>query len=377
MYESRKAGNSYVEPVFSNGGGGQAKLLATLGGFDFLRTLKFSADFGKIYKKGFTLAEVLITLAVIGVVSAITMPTVVANINERANSERQANIAYKITQAMDKMKSLGLLNENYTSTDAFVNELEKHLKIAKRCDADSIANCWPTKTVTTSDGESFEIKNAKTGKLLNLPNNKTNNVGLVLADGASLIISYNENAQTLDIGAPVENKVQKELPIGFGKYKAFPYTTSVTDSIDFVMDVNGRKGPNSENIGDKYYDIRSFNSARFSRCVKVGDYCLLNIGTSYDCISEAPLNNNTNCWAGAKKACTDLGLDLPDKATFSAIWKLKGQPEIPTTSNTSNTFWSSVETPDVYKAYVSYNQGKTWGYVSKNSKSGALCFKKN
>ena len=52
-------------------------------------------------KTAFTLAEVLITLGIIGVVAAITMPTVIANINERVNSERQANIAQNITQAME------------------------------------------------------------------------------------------------------------------------------------------------------------------------------------------------------------------------------------------------------------------------------------
>ena len=36
-----------------------------------------------------------------------------------------------------------------------------------------------------------------------------------------------------------------DLPIGFGRTKKFAYTTSITDSIDFVMNVNSFKGPNS------------------------------------------------------------------------------------------------------------------------------------
>ena len=41
-------------------------------------------DVTLIKKQGFTLAEVLITLVIIGVVAAITLPTVVANSNEQA-----------------------------------------------------------------------------------------------------------------------------------------------------------------------------------------------------------------------------------------------------------------------------------------------------
>ena len=48
-------------------------------------------------KIAFTLAEVLITLGVIGVVAALTMPTLLKNIAERSNSEAQANLAQKIT----------------------------------------------------------------------------------------------------------------------------------------------------------------------------------------------------------------------------------------------------------------------------------------
>ena len=85
------------------------------------------------FSNGFTLAEVLITLGIIGVVASITLPTIISDINIRANSERQANIAQKVTQAMEQMRAHGLLNTQYASTDAFVDELQKYLKVAKRC----------------------------------------------------------------------------------------------------------------------------------------------------------------------------------------------------------------------------------------------------
>lgn len=290
----------------------------------------------------FTLAEVLITLGVIGVVAALTMPAVIANVTERINSNRQANIAYKVTQATDKMKSLGLLNGSYATTDAFVDELQKHLKIAKRCDAAHIADCWPTEKVITSDGEEFEVKNAKTGKNLNIKGNTSNNVGLVLADGASLILTYNQDSQGMDVG-DVITATPKTLPMGFGKSQDFAYTTNTTGAIDFVMDVNGKKGPNSETRENKYNDIRSFKAARFSKgCAGVeipGIGCVVNLGTSYDCLTYGTDDYkkwdpnalvSTSCWGGARKACDDIGMSLPDLGTLRSIYRKKSEyPALP------------------------------------------------
>ncbi len=90
---------------------------------------------------GFTLAEVLITLAIIGVVAALSLPTLLQAIAERSSSETQANVAQKITKSMNLMRADGALEKTYASTDDFVDELSKYLKITTRCDADHIASC--------------------------------------------------------------------------------------------------------------------------------------------------------------------------------------------------------------------------------------------
>ena len=95
-------------------------------------------------KSAFTLAEVLITLGVIGIVAAMTMPTLLKNIAERSNSEAQANLAQKITKSMNLMRADGGLERTYASTDEFVDEFSKYIKISTRCDAAHIADCWPT-----------------------------------------------------------------------------------------------------------------------------------------------------------------------------------------------------------------------------------------
>ena len=64
----------------------------------------------KHWSNAFTLAEVLITLGVIGVVAAVTMPTLVTNIQERVRKEQVRTVKYKLTKATDSMKSLGKIN---------------------------------------------------------------------------------------------------------------------------------------------------------------------------------------------------------------------------------------------------------------------------
>ncbi|DAA94058.1 TPA: hypothetical protein CPT93_03025, partial [Candidatus Gastranaerophilales bacterium HUM_7] len=169
---------------------------------------------------------------------------------------------------------------------------------------------------------------------------------IILADGATLILTYNPNAGIIGDGDTVTPSFA-DLPIGFGRTKKFAYTTSVTDPIDFVMDVNGFKGPNSEARNGKQYDIRSFKVAKFSTgcpgkdvdgigCVYVlPSYSPIKAGSeemkkwdpgweSSGYVSQTghfvPCKTHDNYWAGAKKACEELGMSLPDISKSLSIY---------------------------------------------------------
>ena len=316
------------------------------------------------------------------------MPTLLKNIAERSNSEAQANLAQKITKSMDLMRADGGLERTYNSTDEFVDEFSKYIKISTRCDADHIADCWPTKTVTTTDGETYDVSKAKTGKNLNLKDNKSNNVGIILADGATLILTYNPNAGIIGDGDTVTPSFA-DLPIGFGRTKKFAYTTSVTDPIDFVMDVNGFKGPNSEARNGKQYDIRSFKVARFSKGCAGND--ISGFGCVYQLPSYSPIKagdpemdkwdpkwnttdwkGNDNYWAGAKKTCAEQGMSLPDKSKLQSIYQA-GKKDSSLGLPTSGEFWSSSE-DTAYGAYlVNFYGGYTGGYYKDTSYGEVLC----
>ena len=318
------------------------------------------------------------------------MPTLLKNIAERSNSEAQANLAQKITKSMDLMRADGGLERTYNSTDEFVDEFSKYIKISTRCDADHIADCWPTKTVTTSDGKTFDVSKAKTGKNLNLKDNKSNNVGIILADGATLILTYNPNAGIIGDGDTVTPSFA-DLPIGFGRTKKFAYTTSVTDPIDFVMDVNGFKGPNSEARNGKQYDIRSFKVAKFSKgCTPIDGIGCVYVPPSYSPIKAGSdemkkwdpnwttekvgnwATSQDNYWAGAKKACDELGMSLPDPSKLKSIYQA-GKKDSSLGLPTSGGFWSSSEDYTDIAYYVHFGDGDTVSLIKYYSYPKVLC----
>ena len=309
--------------------------------------------------KGFTLAEVLIALVVIGIIAAITMTTVMPNIQERINSQRQANIVYKITQATNLMKSNGAMVDGFASTDAFVDELQKYLKIMKRCDSDHIADCWPTKKVRTSDGKEFEIKDAKTrGKLGFTKDKDVKNVGIVLSDGASLIMTYNPSNAGIGIGDALTAQ-NIPLPIGGKNEEFLEYTTNTTGGLAFVMDVNGGKGPNSETIGTKMYDIRNLNGAHFASCggTKVNGKCytIITSPSSINCTdtkyNEVCSKQNANGhsysehtadkWAGALYDCASIGGYIPSRDELYNICKSDTEKEKLGLQGFTGYLWSS------------------------------------
>lgn len=190
-------------------------------------------------KAGFTLAEVLITLGIIGVVAAVTLPALITNVQGRIRAEQIRTAKYKFTLATDKMNSLGLIGP-YDSSEAFVNELKKHLKIAKVCKYNELEGCWPTDKVKINDeGDELEISAIKDGKSFKMPSDENNdysseNVGIVTADGVPMIISYNKKCEPLDS--------VKEYPWTTDDNK--PISNATAGCVAAVMDINGSKKPN-------------------------------------------------------------------------------------------------------------------------------------
>ena len=114
------------------------------------------------------MAEILLSLTIIGVVAAITLPSLTGNINERTwNTQRKALFA-RFSQAIALMPALngyGTLRESTdsagsasiedTAAETFVtNGLSKVMKINNICDNDHLPDCGIPEYITPLDGRS-------------------------------------------------------------------------------------------------------------------------------------------------------------------------------------------------------------------------------
>jgi len=156
------------------------------------------------------------------------------------------------------------------------------------------------------------------------------------------------------------------------------------------MDVNGFKGPNSEARNGKQYDIRSFKVARFSKGCAGNE--IKGLGCVYQLPSYSPIKagsdemdkwdpnwNKTeyasydNYWAGAKKACDDIGMSLPDKSKLQSLAKKTTAEKEQLGLPTSGWFWSSSESNADIAYGVYFYDGGT-GYDLKYYSYGkVLC----
>ena len=179
---------------------------------------------------GFTLAEVLITLGVIGVVAAITLPTITTNIHTSMLRKRATTETRKFTQALENMVAFDNI-AGKGDTEHFVKTLHSYLKIAKTCDnkPNKIAECWPTDSIKLYDGSTFGIDQAQKGSVFRM-NNKdasdnyasfdSDNVAIITKDGTSMLLAYNSKCKKYDKDAAINCVVG-------------------------IFDSNGKKGPNT------------------------------------------------------------------------------------------------------------------------------------
>ena len=289
----------------------------------------------------FTLAEVLITLGIIGVVAALTMPALITNIQDRIQAKRIENINQKLSKVTDKMAVQSGLT-GYGTTMAFVQEMSKHMKIAKICDNAHLAECWPTQEVTLNDeGKTWEIAKTKTAKTLKISNNAedwADTVGIVTGDGTGMILSYNKKCEFSvdDGGLKYDNSTGKSNSLG---------------CLSGVFDWNGNSKPNK--LGKDVTMLAPASGLGQACAIEVGGKCFtapftptpltkaqceaekdkLGIKT---CCSNYYCTNVDDYWAGAVKQCGGVS-KMPTEADLTELAKvLYNYPSIPPNNSIDN-----------------------------------------
>lgn len=195
-------------------------------------------------KYAFTLAEVLITLGIIGVVAALTIPSLMANYQKTSEVAALKKAYAEITEAIklmandhgcaDDLKCVGLFSnadDNTADNIALGNEFKKYFKLSKDCGATDNpgdeGNCL-------SDSAAYNYDGFSDGDRDNLNSHYGNYYKFMTADGFGVALwSYSCD----NIGYAVPNSHLNISEI----------------CAEIVVDVNGLKGPN--NFGRDIFDF--------------------------------------------------------------------------------------------------------------------------
>ena len=267
-------------------------------------------------KAAFTLAEVLITLGIIGIVAALTLPAFITNVQGRIQAKRVENINQKLSKVTDKMAvQSGLIG--YPDTMAFVQEMKKHMSIAKVCDNSHLSECWGTTEVDVGKDKPWEISKTKTAKNLKIgePDNWADTVGIVTADGTPMILSYDKNCNFDPNNAGLQ-------------YNQSSGKSNSLACLSGVYDWNGGAKPNK--LGDDVITLGMASGLGSSCAFEVNGTCytapfIPTPLTKAECEAQKSTLGINGCyydndyWAGAVNACKDQGKKLPTMAQLGEL----------------------------------------------------------
>lgn len=199
------------------------------------------------YLSAFSLSEVLISLVIIGILAAITVPFIMNNTNGHEHRTALKKAISALNQALELEYSLeGLTAQNFVSGDEIVKELFKKrmnniVPSAKEFTVPDCKNESPDSIFTTDDGMIFCVANFKSDNSGD-PNSKcsyTNRVPCVQSEGANIWIDVN--------GFRKPNKVTTEFSNPRDVYQAQIYAQRVvpygepTQSIFYDKDISKKK----------------------------------------------------------------------------------------------------------------------------------------
>ena len=324
-------------------------------------------------------------MGIIGIVAALTLPAFISNVQGRIQAKRVENINQKLSKVTDKMAvQSGLIG--YPDTMAFVQEMKKHMSIAKVCDNSHLSECWGTTEVDVGKDKPWEISKTKTAKTLKIgePDNWADTVGIVTADGTPMILSYDKNCNF----DPNNTGLQYNQSSGKSNSLA---------CLSGVFDWNGGARPNK--LGDDVLMLGMASGLGNNCAVEIGSLCLTAPFSTKplpytECLAQKDDLGIKECcpryscrdgdyWAGAVKQCGGVS-KMPTLAQLSelASQMYVGNPSIGAKENKYNIhydpnssiskalgltprffLWSGEEDSSIYASYRRFNTTDSgWHY---------------
>ena len=265
-------------------------------------------------KVAFTLAEVLITLAIIGVVAVLTVPALIQNYNAKAWETAQKVFTNRLEVATRQMNTEEKL-AGYSNTMDFVNELKKYIKITRVCDNSNITKCFDKEVIWNEGEDPIDMSTIRNAASLGQDDWDTDTVAVQFANGVNAIIAYNPNTTQ----EPFNNQF-----------------SATSNSMAILYDVSGNKNPNTN--GKDIGKINVENLAGVTGCMipELADtMCITQIlatRTGYSALTYAECTeakdkgeidvqycyNGNDYWAGAVKACGGTS-NMPTESQLTAL----------------------------------------------------------
>ena len=255
-------------------------------------------------------------MGIIGIVAALTLPAFISNVQGRIQAKRVENINQKLSKVTDKMAvQSGLIG--YPDTMAFVQEMKKHMSIAKVCDNSHLSECWGTTEVDVGKDKPWEISKTKTAKTLKIgePDNWADTVGIVTADGTPMILSYDKECNFDPNNAGLQ-------------YNQSSGKSNSLICLSGVFDWNGGARPNK--LGDDVITLGMASGLGNNCAFEVGSTCYTAAFTPKpltraECEAQKSTlgiyscRYNNDYWAGAVKQCKEQGKKLPTEAQLAEL----------------------------------------------------------
>ena len=231
----------------------EVKRVNGIGGLEVWRTGGLACFKNQTSKAAFTLAEVLITLVIIGVVATMTIPSLINTIGKKVRDNQQTVFESKLQKGMDAMNLAGEVGPYYQKTEDFIKALSAHMKIVTICKSGELQNCFPYEEIQIAgEDKPLKVNEIENGKNFGLDKNDFKDVaGMVLADGTPMILSWNVNCPVSD----PDSSSRAGALFGDGE------TVNTTNCIAGIYDVNGTRGPNRFDIESKTSDIMPYHMA--------------------------------------------------------------------------------------------------------------------
>lgn len=116
-----------------------------------------AAQFNNIRRVAFTLAEVLITLGVIGIVAALTMPALIGNYKRKQTVTQLKKIYSSMQQSIQMSQAeYGDIQDwdwSQNGQDFFTQYLGKNFNVVKNCGTEQ--GCWNSTGILTLSGKEY------------------------------------------------------------------------------------------------------------------------------------------------------------------------------------------------------------------------------